>query len=255
LLRFVFKDWQSAGFCVMKYIYGPVKSRRLGLSLGISLTPYKICSFNCVYCQLGQTTQATRERDEYIKIEEMLSELGSWLENYGTDAKNLNYITISGSGEPTLNTKIGTAISEIKKITSIPVAVITNSSLLNDASVRQALLPADLIIPSLDAISPKIFEKINRPQKDTKIEEIIGGLINLKKEFRGKFWLEVMLASGINDDLRQIRKLKEIVDKINPDKIQLNSPVRTTAEAGIKPLDKKKLAKIKEILGDNCEII
>lgn len=239
----------------MKYIYGPVNSRRLGLSLGITLTPYKICSFDCVYCQLGETTEKTRERKEYISQEEVLNELKTWLQNNSPEAKKLNYITISGSGEPTLNIKIGELIKEIKKITSIPVAVITNASLIDEPLVRQALLEAGLILPSLDALTPEIFGKIDRPCQDVKIEGIINGLLSLKKEFAGKIWLEIMLVKGINDDLDHIRKLKEAIDKIKPDKIQLNSPVRTTPGSNILPADKKKLAKIKEILGDKCEII
>ena len=253
----------------MKYIYGPVKSRRLGWSLGISLTPYKICSFNCVYCQLGNTGDLTRERKEYVGIEEVLEELRFCLENNSLEANKLNYITLSGSGEPTLNIKIGQLIPEIKKITAVPLAIITNSSLLNDASVRQALCSADLIVPSLDAVNPEVFKHINRPHPDIKIEDIMNGLVNLRREFGGEIWLEVMLVSGINDDLRQIKKLKEVIDKINPDKIQLNSPVRTsqravvwlpiakatTAEVGVFSVSRKKLEKIKEILGEKCEII
>ncbi len=239
----------------MKYIYGPLKSRRLGLSLGITLTPYKICSFNCVYCQLGKTINTTNERKEYIPIQEIINELKLWLQNNILEAKGLNYITLSGSGEPTLNIKIGQLIAEIKKITAVPVAVITNASLLNVTAVRQALSYADLIIPSLDAVTPEIFAKVDRPKEDIKIEDIINGLIGLKKEFKGKIWLEVMLVKGINDDLAHIRKLKDIIDKINPDKIQLNSPVRTTAEENILAVDKKKLEKFKETLGEKCEII
>ncbi len=239
----------------MKYIYGPVKSRRLGLSLGLSLTPYKICNFNCIYCQLGKTNELTGARKEYIKTEEILNELKSWLGNNIQEAKNLNYITISGSGEPTLNTKIGEVIREIKKITTIPIAVITNASLLNDAEVRSSLLGADSIVPSLDTVLPEIFSQINRPHRDIKIDEIINGLVSLRNEFRGKIWLEVMLVRGVNDELAQIRKLKYVIDKINPDKIQLNSPLRTTAEENVLPVDIKKLKKIKNILGDKCEII
>lgn len=239
----------------MRYIYGPVKSRRLGLSLGISLTPYKICSFNCVYCQLGKSIGTTSERREYIPIQEIINELKLWLQNNSQEAKALNYITLSGSGEPTLNIKIGEFIAEIKKITSVPVAVITNASLVNVAEVRYALLEADLIVPSLDAATPEIFEKVDRPVKDIKVEDIINGLKELKKEFKGKIWLEVMIVKGINDDLAHIRKLRDIIDKINPDKIQLNSPVRSTAEENILAVDKKRLEKFKEILGDKCEII
>jgi len=239
----------------MKYIYGAVRSRRLGWSLGVTLTPYKICSFNCVYCQLGETTEKTRERKEYIMPQEIINELNSWLESNDSEAKNLNYITLSGAGEPTLDIQIGQLIAQIKKITAIPIAVITNASLLNLDLVRQALLGADLIVPSLDAATPEVFAKIDRPEENIKIEDIINGLIELRKEFRGKIWLEVMLVKGINDNLTHIRKLKEIIDKINPDKIHLNSPVRTTAKENILAVDKKKLEKFKEILGDKCEII
>jgi len=239
----------------MKYIYGPVKSRRLGLSLGITLTPYKVCSFNCVYCQLGKAIGTTSERREYIPIQEIINELKPWLKNNSQEAKDLNYITLSGSGEPTLNIKIGHLIAEIKKITAVPVAVITNASLANVTEVRHALLEADLIIPSLDAVTPEIFTKVDRPKEGINIEEIINGLMSLRKEFKGKIWIEVMLVKGINDNLVQIKKLKEIIDKINPDKIQLNSPVRTTAEENILAVDRKRLEKFKEVLGDKCEII
>jgi wyosine [tRNA(Phe)-imidazoG37] synthetase (radical SAM superfamily) len=239
----------------MKYIYGPVQSRRLSLSLGVSLTAYKICNFDCIYCQLGRTVEKTVERKEYIKVVEIIDELRSYLLNNPDEAKNLDYITISGSGEPTLNLKIGQVIQEIKKIINTPVAVITNASLLSDVQVRRSLIYADLIVPSLDAVSPKVFYRIDRAYPDIKIEEIIQGLINLRREFGGKIWLEVMLVRGINDDLRQIKRLKEVIDKINPDKIQLNSPVRTTAEPKVFPVDKNKLKKIKNILGEKCEII
>ncbi len=239
----------------MKYIYGPVKSRRLGFSLGVSLTPYKICNFDCVYCQLGRTSEKTSQRKEYANINDILNELKLWFETNAPEAGKLNYITLSGSGEPTLNEKFGELIIQIKKLSTVPVAVITNASLLNIQAVRQALLNADLIVPSLDAVTPQIFAKIDRPAPDIKIEEIINGLIGLRSEFRGKIWLEVMLARGINDDLRHIRKIKEAVDKINPDKIQLNSPVRTTAEPGIFSVDKAKLKKIKDIFADKAEII
>ena len=239
----------------MKYIYGPVKSRRLGLSLGLSLAPYKICNFDCVYCQLGKTDYLTGERKEYLKIEEVLAELKSWLNNNIQEAGNLSYITISGLGEPTLNIKIGQLILEIKQITKVPVAVITNASLLNDTCVRQELLGADLLLPSLDTVDPEVFRQIDRPQQGIRIDDIINGLLNFRNEFSGKIWLEVMLVRGVNDDLAQIKKLKVVIDRINPDKIQLNSPIRATSQQNILPADNKKLQKIKEILGDKCEII
>jgi wyosine [tRNA(Phe)-imidazoG37] synthetase (radical SAM superfamily) len=239
----------------MKYIYGPVNSRRLGMSLGVSLTPYKICNFDCIYCQLGKTKDFTTERKEFVSIEEILEELKAWIENNQTQARSLHYITLSGFGEPTLNSKIGDLVLKIKKITNTPLAVITNASLLRDKEVRLALLESDLIVPSLDAATQAVFQKIDRPDESIKLEDIIEGLISLRREFRGKIWLEVMLASGVNDDFPHIRKLKEIIDRITPDKIQLNVPVRTTAEALVSKPDEKRLNKIKEILGDKCEIV
>jgi len=242
-------------FTHMKYIYGPVKSRRLGSSLGINLMPYKICNFDCIYCQLGVTLYKVSEREEYVKIKDIIDELRLWLENNAARARTLRYITISGSGEPTLHIRIGDLIGEIKKIASIPVAVITNASLLNIAKVRQALVSADVIVPSLDAVDTEVFQKIDRPHKDLRLTDIINGLIKLRQEFSGEIWLEVMLVKGVNDDPRHIRRLKEIIERINPDKIQLNSPVRATAEKNVQPVDRSKLEKFKEILGDRCEII
>ena len=239
----------------MKYIYGPVRSRRLGLSLGITVTPCKVCSFGCVYCQLGRTTLKTPEIRDYIKAEEIIRELNLWLQNNPRDARELNYITFSGAGEPTLSSEIGQLIAEIKKIMPVPVAVITNASLLSNPQVRRAIGLADLIIPTLDAAAPEVFARVNCPHESLKLTEIIQGLISLRKEFSGKIWLEIMLVRVINDDLRHIKKLKEIVEQINPQKIQINSPVRSTSEPDVLAVEKTKLEKIKEILGEKCEII
>jgi len=224
------------------------------VSLGISLTPYKTCNFDCIYCQLGKTTNLTSERKEYIMVGRIIDEFKTWLENNNETAQNLGYITLSGSGEPTLNSGFGELISEIKKITSLRVAVLTNASLLSDPDIRRQLLQADLIVPSLDAVTQELFIKVDRPLAGINIENVINGLVALRKEFRGKIWLEVMLIKGINDDIRHIRKLKEAIERINPDKVQLNSPVRTTADAGVLPVAKTKLRKIKEILGEKVEV-
>jgi len=239
----------------MKYIYGPVKSRRLGLSLGLTITPHKTCSFNCVYCQLGATAVTICERKEFFPTQEIIDELRGWLEHNAQEALQLNYITLSGAGEPTLNSNIGTLVAEIKRLTNIPLALITNASFLSDKNLRSQLLGLDLIVPSLDAPTDKVFQRIDRPHPGVSLEAIIQGLIDLRKEFSGKIWLEVMLVKGFNDDLRYIKRLKEIIERINPDKIQLNSPVRSTAEPGIIAVDKSKLKKIKDILGEKAEII
>ncbi|MFA5276257.1 MAG: radical SAM protein, partial [Candidatus Omnitrophota bacterium] len=237
------------------YVYGPVKSRRIGLSLGLSLTPHKTCNLDCLYCQLGKTKEAVGKRKEYVSIKDILTELKEWFKNNPETAKELNYITLSGSGEPTLNSELARLIDEIKKLSSASVAVITNATLLNDEKVRSDLKFADLLVPSLDAVEQEIFEKINRPQAGIKVKDIISGLVSLRKGFKGKIWLEVMLVSGINDDLVDIRKLKEVIEKIRPDKIQINSPVRTTAEAGVMAVDAEKLEVIREILGPTAEIV
>lgn len=239
----------------MKYIYGPVRSRRLGLSLGVSLTEHKACNLDCLYCQLGKTTQKVNVRREYVLVQDILAELRAWLENNPKEAKELNYITLSGAGEPTLNSKLGDLITGVRKLSMAKVAVITNSALLALAQVRIELKGADLIVPSLDSVDPRIFAKLDRPHPEIKLEEVIEGLVALRKEFRGKLWLEVMLVCGINDGIEHINRLKEAIDRINPDKIQLNSPVRTTTEPGILPVDRNKLEQIKGILGAKCEII
>ncbi|MFA5356998.1 MAG: radical SAM protein [Candidatus Omnitrophota bacterium] len=239
----------------MKYIYGPVRSRRLGLSLGISLTPHKVCTFDCVYCQIGTGVSTVSDRKEYIRAEEILEEIRLWLENNTREAAQLNYITFSGAGEPTLNSRIGGLIKGIRGLTNVPVAVITNASLLNSAQVRSELLQADLVVPSLDAVTPEIFARVNRPKKGIKVEDIINGLIAFRKEFKGKIWLEIMLVKGINDGLDSVFSLKDVIDKINPDKINLNSPVRATAQKNIAAADEERLCQIREILGDRCQIV
>lgn len=222
--------------------------------MGISLTPHKTCDFDCIYCQLGRTSNFTTEKKEYIKISQIIDELKTWLGNNKDAAQGLEYITLSGSGEPTLNSRFGELISEIKKLTPLRVAVLTNASLVSDADTRRQLWQADLVVPSLDAVTQELFVKVDRPHPSINIEDIINGLVSLRREFRGKIWLEVMLVKGVNDDIRHIRKLKEVIERINPDKVQLNSPVRTTADAGVLPVAKSKLRKIKEILGEKVEV-
>ncbi len=239
----------------MKYIYGPIKSRRLGLSLGLSLSSDKTCNLDCVYCQWGKTEKKVFQRKEYAKIDEIIHELETWLDENQKIAKELKFITISGLGEPTLHTQIGELINRVRKISNYKIAVITNSTLLGDSFVRKALLGVDLIVPSLDAVDEKIFKQVDRPHADVSLNEIIAGLIALRKEFPGKIWLEVMLVAGINDDIGHIKKLKKIIQLISPDRIQLNSPVRATTEKDVLPVGKTKLEKIKKILGNKAEII
>ena len=234
-----------------KYIFGPVPSRRLGFSLGVDIVPTKTCTLNCIYCQVGKTTCKTIERKEYVTPEKILAELKVMLKS----GKEINYITLSGNGEPTLNSKLGEIIKEIKKITVLSVAVITNGTLLTDKNVREELLSADLVMPSLDAATQETFEKIDRPYPSLKIEKIIEGIADFSKIYKGKLWLEIMLVKGVNDNQDELNALKKAVEKIEPDKIQLNTPVRPTCEKGVEIVSQKKLLEIKEFFGKKCEII
>lgn len=240
----------------MQYLYGPVQSRRLGLSLGITLTPHKVCSFDCIYCQLGKTTAKTRERKSYLDIRKIISELKEFLKSPDfASGKPPSYISLSGFGEPTLHKDISMLIGAIKKLTPIPVALITNASLFCEAAARRDVCGADLLIPSLDGATQDVFERIDRPHAEIKIEEVIKGLTLLRKEFKGKIFLEIMLVKDINDSLEYAYKFREVIEKINPDKIQLNVPVRSTAEGWVRAPDKERCLHIREILGPKCELI
>jgi wyosine [tRNA(Phe)-imidazoG37] synthetase (radical SAM superfamily) len=237
------------------HIYGPMKSRRLGISLGISLTPFKVCSFDCVYCQLGKTTELTMERKEYCNSDEVVGELRQWLAAHPKEAAQLDYITFSGTGEPTLHSNIGALIRRIKAVTRVPVAVITNASTCDDPKVRDDIARADLIVPSLDAVMSGPYLAIDRPHAKVSFEGIIAGLCALRAIFKGQMWLEIMMLKGLNDSDEHVRLLKEAIEKINPDKIQLNSPVRSSAESGVLPVDSERLKQIQQIFGERCEIV
>jgi len=233
------------------YIYGPVPSRRLGFSLGIDIIPYKTCTLDCIYCQLGPTPQKTVERRELVPADSVLAQIEKAL----SSGQRIDYITFSGSGEPTLNKSIGTLIREIKKISNVPVAVLTNSTFLTDEKVRKELSAADLIVPSLDAATQDVFQAVNRPHPSLKIKDIIAGLIKFREEYSGQIWLEIMLVKGVNDSSPHIQKLKDVVDTIQPHKIQLNTVIRPPAEAYAKALSPAELENIRKKLGEKCEII
>ena len=233
------------------YIYGPVPSRRLGFSLGIDVLPFKTCSLDCIYCQLGPTPKKTVERKKYFANDSVLTQIERAL----SSGQRIDYITFSGSGEPTLNTGLGTLIREIKTITDIPVAVLTNSTLLTDEEVRKELSAADLVVPSLDAATQDVFIEVNRPHASLKTEDIIAGLKKFRKEFKGQIWLEIMLVAGINESPEHIKKLKAAVSEIEPNRIQLNTVIRPPAEAHAKALSIEELEKIQEYLGKKCAII
>lgn len=233
------------------HIYGPVPSRRLGHSLGVDILPFKTCSLDCIYCQLGHTKRKTVRRKNYFDENIILAQIKAAI----ASRQRIDYITFSGSGEPTLNTALGNLIREIKKITTIPVAVLTNGTLLFRKSVREALSPADLVVPSLDAATQDIFERINRPHPALKIDRIIGGLKKFRQEFGGKIWLEILFVKGVNDSPAHLDALKKAVSGINPDKIHLNTVVRPPAEKSAFPLNSRELSKIRQFFGKKAEIV
>lgn len=239
----------------MKYIYGPVTSRRLGLSLGVSLTPYKTCSFDCIYCQLGKTSCLVTSRSQFYRVDDILRELAEWFRDHPVESGTLRYITLAGLGEPTLNTGIGTVIKAIKRTVRTPVALITNASFFHIPEIRNEVLDADVIVPSLDAVTQDVFTRVNRPAEGILIEDIIIGLESLRKEYKGQLWLEIMVVSGYNDSDEHIRKLKDVCARINPDKIQLNSPVRAPAGSEAEAVEIPRLEEFRKILGDKCEIV
>lgn len=247
----------------MKHIFGPILSRRLGVSLGIDPIPYKTCNFDCIYCELGKTTTKTTIRKEYISKDLILKQLEGYLSRLSFLP---DYITISGSGEPTLNIKIGEIIRGIKQITPTPVAVITNSSLLFNDKVKDDLLEADIVLPSLDAASLSIFKYINRPQlslnynsNETQsiinLNNIIQGLTDFRKAFSGKIWLEILFCQVVNGDKNEVERIREIAEQVVPDKIQLNTVIRPPSEDFAYPLSEYQLHLIKQKLGMRSEII
>jgi wyosine [tRNA(Phe)-imidazoG37] synthetase (radical SAM superfamily) len=236
-----------------KYLFGPVPSRRLGMSLGVDLVPKKVCSLNCVYCEVGSTTKLTTKRMEYIPYKKIVEELN----NYFSSNPYPDYITFSGYGEPTLNSALGKIIEFIKeKHLNIPVAVLTNGTLFSIPEVRRELYKADLVLPSLDAATRQTFKKINLPAPGIRIENYIQGLVDFRKEFTGKIWLEIFILPGYNDSDEELKELKKAILKINPDRVQLNTLDRPGAVEGLRGASAKELNKIIELwqMG-NAEII
>jgi wyosine [tRNA(Phe)-imidazoG37] synthetase (radical SAM superfamily) len=236
----------------MKTIFGPVPSRRLGFSLGVDIIPYKTCSFDCIYCELGKTDCKTIDPVQVIQPETVLKELEGAL---STSTLTLDYITVSGSGEPTLHPQLGLIIREIRKMARVPVALLTNGSLLFKEEVLERVLAADVVVPSLDAPDPMVFQIVNRPHPSLTFDRLIDGLIKLGKSKGPRVWLEVLLLRGINDSPQQIEGFGHYLGKINPEKIHLNTVVRPPVENYAAPLAEDRLQEIQKIWGPQAEII
>ena len=233
----------------MKYLFGPVYSRRLGHSLGIDLLPPKICTLNCVYCEVGPTTELTCDRKEYAPTEEILKEIDQVLEQ-GTGGRPIDVFTLTAMGEPTLHTGIGEIIAYLKSKTDKPVAVLTNGTLFFDPKVRADLSAADIVIPSLDAARQESFERVNQPATMVNLEQVIDGLALFRREFRGELWLEILLVRDMNDSLEDLVALQQAVRKINPTRIQLNTVARPPMDGRARPVTREKMEQAAAILAD-----
>ncbi|WP_206460564.1 radical SAM protein [Anaerovorax sp. IOR16] len=229
----------------MKYVYGPVPSRRLGISLGISPIPKKTCNYSCIYCQLGRTNPLTNDRNLYFPIEDMISEFEQ------IQKSNIKYdvITIVGEGEPTLYSGLGELILAIKKRTEIPVAVITNGALFYDSEVREELYPADIVLPTFDAYNQKTLKEINRPHKSINFNKVKQGMSEFTEKYNGQLWLEIMLIDGINDSLDSLNEYKELLKHFKYERLYINTPVRPPAEEFVKPIGTEQMERAINILG------
>jgi wyosine [tRNA(Phe)-imidazoG37] synthetase (radical SAM superfamily) len=237
---------------LMQFLFGPVPSRRLGLSLGINIIPHKVCNFNCIYCEVGRTTSLINDRRSFYDPDKIERD---FIENYKKMGK-FNFITFSGSGEPTLNKDIGRLIRYVKSFNLAKIAVLTNGSLLNLNDVQQDLMDADVVIPSLDAANQEAFRKINRPHGSLKIDEIINGIKEFRDKFKGEVWLEVLFVKDLNDSEKDISDLKRAVKFINPHKFQIGTIDRPPAEENARRLTNFELMHIYSELKDlNAELI
>ena len=211
-------------------VYGPVPSRRLGRSLGVDLVPFKTCTYDCVYCQLGRTTRKTVRRQRWVDPSDVVAQVRARLES------EPDVIALAGSGEPTLHAGIGDVIAGIKRLTDVPVAVITNGSLLSRPTVRRGLAAADIVLPSLDAPDDGLFQLVNRPHEALRFDDVVGGMIAFRNGYRGQMWLEVMLLAAVTGGADVVERLAELAARIAPDRIQLNTAVRPPAESFVAPV-------------------
>jgi wyosine [tRNA(Phe)-imidazoG37] synthetase (radical SAM superfamily) len=255
------KVWQIIGAWVyysgsmnqeepVPYVFGPVPSRRLGISLGVDLTPLKTCTYDCLYCQVGKTTCVRAEPGPLVPIREVIRELDQKLKHLTPDV-----ITISGSGEPTLHSEIAQLITHVRTSRNYRIAVITNGSLLWRGDVREKVLGADRIMPTLSTASEETFRAIHRPHASITLAMVIRGLRDLRQQYQGELFLETMLLRGINDGEKEIDALKRLLEEISPDRIQLNTVARPPSDRSALALDRQRLEDIRNLFGSKAEII
>jgi len=226
-----------------------VPSRRLGLSLGLNIIPFKTCTCDCSYCQCGRTTCQTLKRRSFFPVAAIIEQV-----RQAVSGKQIDFLTFSGGGEPTLNRDLGTIIRRLKRLFAIPVAVLTNATLLNDPQVRRDLSSADLVKASLDAADQRTFVRIDRCHPKLRVEDVILGLKRFRRTYPGQLWLEIMLVKGINDAPEQLTRLRRVVYEIGPDRVHLNTVVRPPAEKWAQPLSYDDLIQVQMLFGPGTEI-
>ena len=228
-----------------KFVYGPVPSRRLGLSLGISPIPQKTCNYSCVYCQLGRTDCLTNERKMFFDVDKIIAEFQETVSS-GID---FDVVTIVGEGEPTLYLGLGELISKLKLLTKKPIALITNGALLFDLGVQLEIESADIILPSLDSYDEKSFKKINRPHGSIHFDKVYQGLKDFSQKFSGEIWIEIMFVLGLNDDDEALLRFSDLLKNVRYNRLYLNTPVRPPAEKEVKTISSNMMRHAVEVLG------
>lgn len=239
--------------CTFEYktLFGPVPSRRLGISLGVDLVRHKTCSLDCVYCECGATTHLTTKRNEYVSVARVKKELAAYLSCH----KRIDHITFSGSGEPTLNEGIGDVIEFLKSdFPQYKVALLTNSTLFDQAAVRRQVKDADVVMASLDTATDARFKAVNRPHPMLDLSAIIDGIGEFRKMFTGRLLMECFLVNGSNDVMDELHQLKAVLNRIRADGILLNTLDRPGTEAWVQPVEADRLKNISDFL-EGAEII
>lgn len=229
------------------HVFGPVPSRRLGRSLGVDPLPLKTCNFSCVYCQLGRTRRRQLRRHSFVNISDIVSEIATTLAHH--DRGTVDWITFVGSGETTLYSRLGTLVRFVKTMSEIPVAVITNGSLLHLPRVRRELEAADAVLTGLDAGTSSLFRAVNRPHPELDFETHIGGLVDFGREHAGRLWVEVMLVEGLNDSDDALAAIAEVLRRVGPDEIHVTTPTRPPAEPWVRCPGDEAVARAAAILG------
>ena len=237
----------------MKFVFGPVPSRRLGRSLGIDTVPLKTCNFNCIYCQLGRTSPLARKRKAFFGVSTILAEVASALDRNGR--KSIDWITFVGSGETTLFSRLGSLIRFVKSLSEVPVAVITNGSLLYRPEVREELSAADAVLPSLDAGTETLHTRINRPHRDFSFDQHVEGLTEFRRTFQGHLWIEVMLLGGVNDSPDALRDISAILERVEPDEIHISTPTRPPSEPWVELPSRDSLERASSIFGSVAKVL